>query len=235
MLVPISEIFSSIQGEGKYVGCRQLFIRFVGCNLSCRYCDTEDMLAADKCDLENDKVLDNPVTLTDVLPYIKKRLQEKHHSISLTGGEPLLYTDFINELADEVKQPLFLETNGTLYEQLAEVIDNIDIISMDFKMPDAVGRDLWQLHEKFLRIASKKDVYVKVVLADETLKSDFEKALELLNSVDKNILLIIQPITPYGGYTAPSPDKVLSYQSLALKKINDVRVIGQTHKLLGQR
>ncbi|HPX77174.1 MAG TPA: 7-carboxy-7-deazaguanine synthase QueE, partial [Methanobacterium sp.] len=36
----ISEIFSSIQGEGKLVGRRQVFIRFSGCNLTCNYCDT---------------------------------------------------------------------------------------------------------------------------------------------------------------------------------------------------
>ena len=37
MQVGISEIFSSVQGEGKYVGCRQLFIRLIGCNMDCPY------------------------------------------------------------------------------------------------------------------------------------------------------------------------------------------------------
>ena len=37
----IAEIFDSIQGEGPYIGYRQLFIRFCGCNLLCDYCDTE--------------------------------------------------------------------------------------------------------------------------------------------------------------------------------------------------
>ena len=36
----IKEIFASIQGEGPYVGVKQLFIRFCACNLNCDYCDT---------------------------------------------------------------------------------------------------------------------------------------------------------------------------------------------------
>ncbi|WP_196594164.1 7-carboxy-7-deazaguanine synthase QueE [Pectinatus sottacetonis] len=235
MQAPISEIFSSIQGEGKYVGCRQLFIRFVGCNLKCRYCDTESLLNTTHCDCEGKGLINNPVDFAEILPYLEKRLKKKHHSISLTGGEPLLHTDFINEIGQKIDCPLFLETNGTLCEQLQKVINNIDIISMDIKMPDAVGENLWEKHKKFLQIAAKKDVYVKIVIAQETKLDDFTKAIDLIESFNKNLLLILQPMTPYGGYTAPSPEKILIWQSLALEKINDVRVIGQTHRMIGQR
>jgi len=37
----ISEIFYSLQGEGRNQGAPCLFIRLAGCNLHCRYCDTE--------------------------------------------------------------------------------------------------------------------------------------------------------------------------------------------------
>ena len=39
--IKIKEIFESIQGEGPYVGYKQLFVRFCNCNLKCNYCDTE--------------------------------------------------------------------------------------------------------------------------------------------------------------------------------------------------
>ena len=40
-IAKIKDVFTSIQGEGPFVGFRQLFIRFCGCNLICKYCDTD--------------------------------------------------------------------------------------------------------------------------------------------------------------------------------------------------
>ena len=73
MQAGVSEIFSSIQGEGKYVGCRQLFIRLIGCNMDCPYCDTDKLAHSnlvpcvlEKCEgYEGDLELKNPLDLND--------------------------------------------------------------------------------------------------------------------------------------------------------------------------
>lgn len=241
----ISEIFSSVQGEGKYVGCRQLFIRFIGCNINCPYCDTDEF-AHNKvpCELEmvagyaGDFRLPNPLSLDDVLPYIKYRLQRPHHSISLTGGEPLLHVNAIHELGEKLgafKVPMFLETNGILADNLAKVIDDIDIISMDIKLPSDIGSSYWREHLAFLQVAAKKDVYVKIVISKESTVEDFKRAVDIIQSVDKNILLVLQPITPMGGLHKPAPEKMLDWQELAMEKLRDVRVIPQTHKMINLR
>lgn len=242
----ISEIFSSVQGEGKYVGCRQLFIRLIGCNMDCPYCDTNTLahVKSVPCLLEavngyqGKLELANPVKIEDVLPYIKYRLQFPHHSVSITGGEPLLFTDFIRMLADEIKSfnvPLFLETNGTLPEQLKKVIDIVDIISMDMKLPSDVQKEYWQAHENFLRIAAQKDVYVKIVVSHQSKEEDFIKAIDIIKNINENILLVLQPITPLGGLQEAPPQKMLEWQDLAMRTLRNVRVIPQTHRLLNLR
>ena len=87
----IKEIFESIQGEGPVIGYKQLFIRFCGCNLNCKYCDTD-------FEIKN-SVTYNPEKLA--IKIISEFNLNKIHSISLTGGEPLLHTDFINKFINK--------------------------------------------------------------------------------------------------------------------------------------
>ena len=219
MEVPLVEIFSSVQGEGKYVGCRQVFVRFADCNLRCRYCDTN-------FECRERRQLD------DLIDEIDRLMSEvPTHSISLTGGEPLIHWNVINELARRLSgTKMFLETNGTLVRELERVIDVVDIISMDVKLPHSIGRDLFDVHRRFIEIARRKDFYVKIVVDGDTSAEEFQSALEMISSVSTDILLILQPVTVVKKIRAVSPTDILKFQSTALKYLSDVRVIPQTHR-----
>ena len=73
----IKEIFESIQGEGPYIGYNQLFVRFSKCNLNCKYCDTD--FTSDLKEYSLEELLEETNKFKNI------------HSISLTGGEPLLH------------------------------------------------------------------------------------------------------------------------------------------------
>ena len=232
------EIFSSIQGEGKYVGCRQVFVRLTGCNLRCTYCDT-NFRKQEFCNLETSAgsmkfyKIKNPIPFDKVIDVLQSMIIEvPTHSISFTGGEPMLNGNFIKAIAERIDKNIFLETNGTLVDELKNIIDYVDIISMDIKLPSVVGTDLFEHHRRFMEIAKLKDLYTKIVISDETTQEEFLMAVQTISSVSNDILLVLQPVTPVNRVGAASADKLLSFQALALEHLNDVRVIPQTHKII---
>lgn len=242
--VGLVEIFSSIQGEGLYVGCRQVFVRLAGCNISCQYCDTRDSFvvpdAARIETLAGSRVFQsvrNPVPYDTLVSAIENLCSSPHHSISLTGGEPLLHPEAVSAVSSLRKMGvlIYLETNGTMPASLERVIDDVDIISMDFKLPSAMhGNSYWREHEEFLRLAIKREVYVKVVISGETTQHEMEQAIKLIADTDRTIPLILQPVTPVNGVTSVAAVTVLHWQEIAMKSLCDVRVIPQTHKITGQ-
>lgn len=239
--INVVEIFSSIQGEGQCVGYRQVFVRLGGCNLTCAFCDTPlsrqfvDLGQIEKNAGKRDfETIENPITVDEVANAINKLLVLPHHSVSFTGGEPLCQVTAIQALAPRIKGRIFLETNGTLVEELAKVLAHIDIISMDIKLPSICGRELWKEHKEFLTLANTRTVFVKIVVTDQTTSSEFQQAIALIASVNPDIPLIIQPVTPINECKGVSPDAVLAWQEQALLLLTDVRVIPQTHKFIGQ-
>lgn len=240
----ITEIFSSVQGEGPLVGCRQVFIRLHGCNLNCAYCDTVSREEPAFCRLEarpgwrDFRLLPNPLSAGAVSAAAAELGLPLHHSVSLTGGEPLLHASFIRKLAPLLKgtrRGIYLETNGTLPDRLLEVIDLVDIVAMDFKMPSVTGLPpFWEEHRRFLEIAAAKNVFVKTVVGEETTMKEIEKAARLIKSVAADIPLILQPVSRNGGHKGISPAHVLDLQRQAMAELADVRIIPQTHKMMGQ-
>ena len=245
----LSEIFSSIQGEGLYVGARQVFLRFAGCNLSCSYCDTPASQSSrpEACgvqdrpeSLEMTSVA-NPLDVETVAAHVTRMESAApgHHSISLTGGEPLMQAGFLRELCPELRRLetlIFLESNGTLVKAIEDLLPNMDIVAMDYKLESAAGvKPDADLHRNFLRVAAGKEVFVKAVVDASTRDEEIEECAGVVAVVDRHIPLVIQPVTPVAGKpaTPPSGLRLAQLQRLASRFVGDVRVIPQCHKLLG--
>jgi 7-carboxy-7-deazaguanine synthase len=246
----VIEIFSAIQGEGPIVGRRQLFVRFGRCDVKCVYCDTplchvtlptcRVEKTAGRRDFERHA---NPVDVETLAAWIARLAGRPglHHSVSFTGGEPLLHAPVIAALADGIRalgMQVYLETNGHLTAELRSVIDAVDIVGMDVKIESTAGFPArFADNAEFLRTArdAKKDVFVKIVVGAATTVDEITAAAALVRDVAPRTTVVLQPVTPHGGVgVPPSPDALLVLHDAALAVLRNVLVIPQTHKMLRQ-
>ena len=109
--IKVSEIFTSFQGEGPYIGTPATFLRLYGCNLNCPWCDTDistyEMLSVD-----------------DVAEILMTQMEFNNiNLLVITGGEPTLQMEEIKRLIKELPEgiKIQLETNGSIFEYLPEI------------------------------------------------------------------------------------------------------------------
>lgn len=239
-LANVIEVFSSYQGEGLFVGQPQLFIRLGGCNLRCSYCDTANAQKPAKTARIETKpfsrkfiTVRNPISAEQLLGYVNKCIRQYpfYQAISLTGGEPLVQSAFLRDLSHRLhglhKIPIMIETNGTLPESLKEIIDLIDIVSMDIKIPIQKKESL-----RSLRLSGDK-AYIKIVVSGDTSNQDLLAACQIVRKVNRNIPVILQPVSVVRkGIKPVAPDRLLDAYALMRKYLNDVRIIPQVHRLM---
>lgn len=214
----IKEIFTSIQGEGPYIGFNQLFIRFSKCNLNCIYCDTDFKTNLKEYTADE---LKNIVNTADNI-----------HSVSLTGGEPLMDVDFLEEFLPLVNKKIYLETNGTLFHNLEKVISFIDIISMDVKLDSVSSNgEIFDRHENFIKIAvqNKKEIFLKIVFDSNITDEEIEKSVKLAEKY--KLLIVLQPKMD-GMILNLSADEITRVFAKFTKKYENVRLIPQVHKFI---
>lgn len=118
----ISEVFHSVQGEGRYVGTPSTFIRTSGCNLRCWFCDTP---------YTSWRAEGEPRTVASLLQQVAA--WDGEHVV-ITGGEPLLVAD-VQELTQRLhEQGMFItiETAGTVWLPVA-----CDLMSISPKLANS--------------------------------------------------------------------------------------------------
>jgi 7-carboxy-7-deazaguanine synthase len=155
----ITEIYKSIQGESSFVGLPCVFIRTTGCDLRCRWCDSE-------------------FTFTGGAQMSIDEIMAQVHSfrcglVELTGGEPMLQPeiyDLARRLCDEGYQVL-IETGG--HRDISKLDPRVVRI-MDLKCPASgeSDRNLWSNLDHL-----RRQDEVKFVLAD---RADYEWARDVI-------------------------------------------------------
>src|SRR5262245_17271123 len=140
---PVMEVFASIQGEGAFVGEPQVFLRLRGCPMRCRWCDTPGSWrigASDRARIAattergGARREDPWATPFQAACWIAEVEPGTPRTVSVTGGEPLLWPGFLRGLRSMLSpRRLHLETGGGHPRTLAQVIDEFDHVSLDLK------------------------------------------------------------------------------------------------------
>ena len=193
-----TEVFSAIQGEAALVGERQVFVRLTGCNIRCSYCDQPEALERrpGPCRVEltpgrrDWQTVDSPLPITSLVATVDRLWSLlPHHSISLTGGEPLLQSARAPELIERLAnggRAVMLETNGTLVAALERSLPWLTYVSMDLKLASVDAEHVRpDTQRRFLDAAVRSGVttWVKVVIGPATDPAQFDVAIDMVATV----------------------------------------------------
>ena len=172
--IKVSEIFTSFQGEGPYIGTPATFLRLYGCNLNCQWCDTDistyEMLSVD-----------------DVAEILITQMEFNNiNLLVITGGEPTLQMEeikrLIKALPDDIK--IQLETNGSIFEYLPE----IEYVISPKEDKEKVFENYYKYENVFFKfvITSKEDIDEVISIKN---KYGYDKTIWLQGEFSKDALM----------------------------------------------
>jgi len=235
----ISEIYYTLQGEGIFIGTPSVIIRFAGCNLSCKWCDTPTKIPNEDIHIS---------TIRDILVH------NKCNHIIFTGGEPTLHQDEILEIIANLKKAVpysvfyTIETNSTIKLQPRLVNCRLPILySLSPKLTSSENR--YNLPNLIRQITELTDVHAEIqvkLCIDLDCKEDLEDTktiLYMLKDRTQNAhpkpVVILQPVTTLCD---PSHYLNLYEYSISLQRLYNwvtelsidlpIRVLPQLHKII---
>ena len=210
----VAEKFISINGEGTRAGELAVFVRFVGCNLRCSYCDT---LWANEPGCPYEEM--SPAQIRD---YVRST---GITNVTLTGGEPLLQRDMgelIGRLIRDCGSRVEIETNGAVdLRPFAELPGGRPVFTMDYKLPSSGFEDKMLIGN------------FSVLEAEDTVKfvsgsrADLERAGEI---IEKYGLLDRCHVYFSPVFGEIEPVEIVDF--MLEKKMNKARIQIQMHKVI---
>jgi 7-carboxy-7-deazaguanine synthase len=206
--LPIIEMYSCIQGEGKYMGIPHLLFRFTGCPLRCQFrdsfCDTPYASWSPEKSL---------MTWDDVHTMFKQYSNIKHTMI--TGGSPTMHPEVLQELCVIGKtygHHITIETEGTKFVQtVADFISLSPKLSNSVPIPgtynDVLGREVteadkaqhvknqYRFSDMEQLITNHPDYQLKPVFSDSDSMVGIKNIQRILNIPNDKVYLMPEGIT----------------------------------------
>jgi 7-carboxy-7-deazaguanine synthase len=168
----INEIFLSIQGEGLYSGYPTVFVRLIGCNLRCSYCDTRYAYLGG-----------TEMTEQEIIDRIK---EFGYKRVCITGREPLL-NDLSGLLFLLKDYSVTIETNGSISLNRKIMYEHHSFV-MDMKVPSS-GCTEHMKYENFSVLDDKDEI--KFVIG--SLK-DYEWSKKIIEKYYKKGSITFSPV-----------------------------------------
>ena len=228
--IPVLEIFGpTIQGEGRVIGRKTMFVRTAGCDYRCSWCDssfTWDGSAKDQIKM---------MTAEEIYDELYRVGGDYFNHVTISGGNPALIKGIqeLVDLFDEKGIHSALETQGSRFQPWMRQIDDLTISP---KPPSSMMKPNLMTLDEVIEQCVPETLNLKVVVFDDT---DFDFARDIHHRYP-SIPFYLQVGNPYlyGEYIENHTARLLAlYESLVDRVINtsdmnDVYVLPQLHTLL---
>ena len=188
MSLSVSEIFFSVQGEGRLAGVVSVFVRLAGCDLRCRWCDTPYSLSASQGER---------MSVGEVCGEVGK--YDCRHVV-VTGGEPMIAAEVPGLLAALAEQGrhVTVETSATSYRQIS-----CNLVSVSPKLTNSIpltGEYAQQREahaarrlniEAIQQYIDGYDYQLKFVVAEESDLAEVDEILGQLRGVNEDKIMLM--------------------------------------------
>ncbi|MCD8804055.1 7-carboxy-7-deazaguanine synthase QueE [Staphylococcus warneri] len=227
--IPVLEVFGpTIQGEGRVIGRKTMFVRTAGCDYRCSWCDsafTWDGSAKEDIQL---------MSAEEIYNKLREIGGNNFNHVTISGGNPALIKGIqdLVDLFEEHHIQTALETQGSKFQPWMTQIDDLTISP---KPPSSNMKLNLDILDSVIEQCVPESLNLKVVIFDE---DDFEFA-KMIHHRYPTIPFYLQVGNPYldeevDNHTAKLLQRYeqLVERVMTSSDMNNVYVLPQLHTLL---